>query len=64
MFNIRHENILYIDNILYCEMPDESSRLDILNAIGRTAELVFNNDVNLAELARRTPNYSGAYLKN
>jgi ATP-dependent 26S proteasome regulatory subunit len=42
-------------------MPDESSRLDILHAISRTAELVFESDVNMEILAKKTENYSGAY---
>jgi len=52
-----------IDKILYCGMPDESSRLDILNAISRTAELVFESDVDMNELAKKTDNYSGADLQ-
>ena len=44
-------------------MPDEGSRLDILNAIARTAELVFKSDVDMEALAKKTENYSGAYLK-
>eukprot|EP00026_Physarum_polycephalum_P000498 Phypoly_transcript_00499.p1 GENE.Phypoly_transcript_00499~~Phypoly_transcript_00499.p1 ORF type:complete len:1191 (-),score=146.73 Phypoly_transcript_00499:406-3978(-) len=52
-----------IDKILYCGMPDESSRLDILHAIARTAELVFESDVSMETLAKKTENYSGADLQ-
>ncbi|XP_028405471.1 peroxisome biogenesis factor 1-like [Dendronephthya gigantea] len=50
-----------LDKSLYCGMPDENARLEILRALSSKLELDF--DVDLKEIARRTENFSGADLK-
>lgn len=57
-----------LDKSLICDMPDETDRMDILNAIG--TKLKFDGSVlhshgqqSLAEVARSTEGYSGADLQ-
>lgn len=56
-----HKLFFDIEYILYCGMPDENSRLDILNAISTTANIKYDADVDLPVLANKAENYSGAY---
>lgn len=48
------------DKAILCGLPSEEERIDILRVVTRKMELT--EDVDLAELAGRTPNYTGADL--
>jgi peroxin-1 len=50
-----------LDKMLYCTLPNEEDRLDILKKLTRDVEL--DTDVDLKKLAGITRNYSGADLQ-
>lgn len=51
-----------LDQLIYIPLPDEPGRLSILKANLKKAPL--SSDVNLAEIAAKTPGFSGADLAN
>ena len=50
-----------LDKSLLCDIPTVEERVDILRALARKLEI--GDDVDLEELAERTPNYTGADLQ-
>ena len=49
------------DKCLYCPLPNQSERLEILNAL--STKLQFDSDVDLEPISRQTDHYSGADLQ-
>nr|XP_026690933.1 peroxisome biogenesis protein 1-like [Ciona intestinalis] len=49
-----------LDNLLYCPLPDEEEREDILRSLSRNLPL---HDVDLTTVAKHCENFSGADLK-
>lgn len=50
-----------LDLIVYIESPDENARLEIIKKL--TSEMPLSENVNLAEVAKRTKGFSGADLE-
>jgi peroxin-1 len=49
-----------LDKSLFCGLPDENERIDILKKLSR--DCLFHEDVNLGDIAKRCENFTGADL--